>query len=41
MSRLNDFRPTTWLPSLLAALTTWVTMLAWSTSRRLSTTPST
>ena len=30
MSRLNDIRPTTWLPSLLAALTTWVTMLAWS-----------
>ncbi len=30
MNRLSDLRPTTWLPSLLAALTTWVTMLAWS-----------
>jgi len=30
VNRLRDLRPTTWLPSLLAALTTWVTMLAWS-----------
>jgi transglutaminase-like putative cysteine protease len=30
VTRLADLRPTTWLPSLLAGLTTWVTLLAWS-----------
>ena len=30
MTSLRDLRPTTWLPSLLAALTTWVTLLAWT-----------
>ena len=30
MTTLSDLRPTTWLPSLLAGLTTWVTLLAWT-----------
>ena len=30
MTTLRDLRPTTWLPSLLAGLTTWVTLLAWT-----------
>ena len=30
MRPLAELRPTTWLVSLLAALTTWVTLLAWS-----------
>jgi transglutaminase-like putative cysteine protease len=30
MRTVRDLRPATWLPSLLAALTTWVTLLAWT-----------
>ena len=30
MTTLRDLRPATWLPSLLAGLTTWVTLLAWT-----------
>jgi hypothetical protein len=30
VNTLRDLRPATWLPSLLAGLTTWVTLLAWS-----------
>jgi transglutaminase-like putative cysteine protease len=30
MRPLSELRPATWVPSLLAALTTWVTLLAWT-----------